>query len=46
VEANPGDGYISNESPLGRALIGHRVGDKVTIKAPDGEIEFHITNVE
>lgn len=42
AEANPREGKISNESPLGRALMGHRVGDKVTVRAPDGNIEFTI----
>jgi transcription elongation factor GreA len=46
VEADPRHGYISNESPLGRALMGHKVGDVVIAKAPDGEIEWHIRSVE
>ena len=46
VETDPGHGFISNESPLGRALIGRTVGDRVTIKAPDGDIEFLITSVD
>lgn len=46
VEADPLHGYISNESPLGRALMGHKVGDRVKIKAPDGEIEFHVVAVD
>ena len=46
VEADPLNGYISNESPLGQALMGRRVGDRVTIRAPDGEIEFCITAIE
>jgi transcription elongation factor GreA len=46
VEADPGHGFISNESPLGRALMGHKVGDRVTVRAPDGEIEFSIQAVE
>lgn len=37
AEANPSEGRISNESPMGRALIGHRVGDRVTVNAPDGK---------
>jgi transcription elongation factor GreA len=35
-EANPSIGKISNESPLGQAFLGHRVGDKVDIKVPAG----------
>jgi transcription elongation factor GreA len=46
VEADPGRGYISNESPLGRALLGHKIGDRVVVHAPDGEIEFFVTAVE
>jgi len=45
-EADPLHGFISNESPLGRALMGHKVGDIVTVQAPDGEIEFHIQALE
>ena len=46
VEADPSRGYVSNASPLGRALLGRRVGDRVLVRAPDGEIEFYITAVE
>lgn len=42
VEANPREGRISNESPLGRALMGQKVGDEVTIDAPDGPLTFKI----
>jgi transcription elongation factor GreA len=34
LEANPTAGKISNESPVGKALMGHRVGDKVIISSP------------
>ncbi len=34
LEANPNLGKISNESPVGRALLGHRVGDQITISSP------------
>jgi transcription elongation factor GreA len=46
VEANPHNGKISNESPLGRALIGHVAGDNVTVKAPNGEFVVTILKVE
>ncbi len=46
VEANPHNGRISNESPLGRALIGHAAGDNVTVKAPNGEFVVTILKVE
>jgi transcription elongation factor GreA len=37
AEADPGGGSISNESPLGRALLGKRVGDSATFVAPSGQ---------
>lgn len=45
VEADPGAGLISDESPLGSALLGHKKGDVVTISAPAGEIRFKIVKV-
>ena len=36
AEADPAQGFISNESPLGRALLGKRVGDRTNIQTPDG----------
>ena len=46
AEADPGDGRVSNESPLGRALLGHRVGETVVVEAPRGEIVFLIAAIE
>lgn len=46
AEANPSEGRISYKSPLGRALIDCRVGDKVTVNAPDGDIVFVIKGIE
>ena len=46
AEANPREGRISNESPLGRALLGHRKGDLVTVNAPDGSFTIRILKVE
>jgi len=46
AEANPREGKISNESPLGRALMNHRAGDTVTVEAPDGSFSVHIIKVE
>ncbi|MEE8392159.1 MAG: transcription elongation factor GreA [Anaerolineae bacterium] len=46
AEANPGKGKVSNESPLGMALLGHRVGDAVIVEAPAGEITFRITAIQ
>ena len=45
-EANPSEGKISDDSPLGRGLHGHRVGDTVTIEAPVGELKFKILSLE
>lgn len=42
AEANPAAGKISLESPLGKALMGAKVGDKVTVNAPAGKIVFVI----
>ena len=46
VETNPHNGRISNESPLGKALMGHVAGDKVTVKAPNGAFTVTILKVE
>jgi transcription elongation factor GreA len=46
AEANPREGKISVESPVGKALIGAKVGQKVTVKAPDGEIVYTIKAIE
>ena len=45
VEANPLEGKISNESPIGVALIGKKVGEKATITTPKGEITYTIEAV-
>ncbi len=45
VEANPREGKISDESPLGQALVGRRVGDVVRYKAPAGEHVFKIIEI-
>ena len=46
AEANPRAGRISHKSPLGRALMGRSVGDRVVVEAPDGDIEFEIKAIE
>jgi len=46
AEANPREGRISNESPLGRALMDHRAGDLVRVDAPGGSFEVRILKVE
>ncbi|MBQ9605079.1 MAG: transcription elongation factor GreA [Firmicutes bacterium] len=45
AEADPEEGKISNESPLGIALIGHVLGDIVEVNAPDGVITFKILDI-
>ncbi len=46
AEANPRTGKISHESPLGQSLMGKRVGEKVKVRAPDGDIMFEILAIE
>jgi transcription elongation factor GreA len=46
AEANPREGRISNESPLGRALIDHRAGDVVRVDAPGGSFTVRVLKVE
>ena len=46
AEADPMNGRISNESPLGVALLGAKVGDIVTINAPSGLIEFRVVAIK
>jgi transcription elongation factor GreA len=46
AEADPVGGRISNESPLGRRLMGSKVGDIVKVNAPDGLIHFKIVAIE
>ena len=45
-EANPREGKISHESPIGKTLLGHKVGDKVTVTLPHGEIMLEILSIE
>jgi transcription elongation factor GreA len=45
-EANPKAGRISDDSPLGKGLHGHREGDIATIEAPQGVLKFKIISVE
>ena len=44
-EANPSEGKISDESPVGAALIGHSVGDAVDVEVPVGVIGFKILEI-
>ena len=45
AEAQPTQGMISNESPVGRALLGKRVGDEVQVSAPRGVLRMTITSI-
>jgi transcription elongation factor GreA len=45
AEANPRNGRISNESPLGRALLDHRAGDNVRVDAPGGAFVVRVVKV-
>ncbi len=46
TEADPMNNIISNESPVGAALLRHKKGDVVTVKAPDGEYTMKILKIE
>ncbi len=45
VEADPENGLISNESPLGRALMGRKVGEKVAVQVPAGRLRYRIESI-
>ena len=45
AEADPANGKISNESPLGKALLGHKLNDEVMVQTPDGPIKYMIARV-
>jgi transcription elongation factor GreA len=45
AEAAPAEGKISNESPVGRALMGHRAGETVRMSVPAGQIEMKIVSI-
>ena len=45
-EANPMEGMISSDSPLGRGLMGHVVGETVTVEAPAGSFSYEIVEIE
>lgn len=46
AESNPLEGYISNESPVGEAIIGHKVNDRVEVDTPNGKMYFVIKNIK
>ena len=45
-ESDPGNGKLSHASPVGRAVLKRRVGEKVTVSTPRGATEYEIVNVE
>jgi len=45
-EANPQEGKISYQSPLGEALLGKSVGAKIKMKTPEGKIQYKILKIE
>ena len=45
-ESDPGSGKLSHSSPVGRAVLKRRVGDKVTVATPRGATEYEIVNIE
>lgn len=44
-EADPAEKKISHESPLGKALIGKNINDKIEVEAPAGKILYHIVEI-
>lgn len=45
-EADPSQGFISNESPIGKSLLGKKVGDEVSYKTLKGEVKMKIVSIE
>nr|BBH88722.1 transcription elongation factor GreA [Thermosporothrix sp. COM3] len=45
-EASPSAGRISNESPVGRALLGHKAGDHIMVSTPGGVKEYTVISIE
>ncbi len=46
AEANPAERKLSNESPVGKALLGHRRGDEVVFPTPKGERKLKVTKID
>ena len=46
AESNPLEGYISNESPVGEAIIGRKVDDRVEVETPNGKMYFVIKKIK
>jgi transcription elongation factor GreA len=45
-EADPEKGYISNESPIGQALLGKKIGEEVDVDVPAGKMTYKIKNIK
>jgi len=45
LEADPGKNKISHESPLGRALIGKKIGDRIEVEAPVGKLSYTVLKI-
>jgi len=45
AEAKPSDGRISNESPVGRALLGRKKGDRVVVQVPAGDFSYKVLEI-
>jgi transcription elongation factor GreA len=45
VETDPDQDKISDESPIGEALLGKKVGDEVTVDVPDGQVRYRVENI-
>ncbi len=45
TEADPMKGKISDESPVGTALLGHKIGEIVVVEAPMGKLEYEVMNI-
>ena len=46
IESNPAKGVISNHSPVGKALIGRKVGEKISVKLPTGVVNYKILEIK
>ncbi|MED3549082.1 transcription elongation factor GreA [Cytobacillus praedii] len=46
AEADPFDGKISNDSPIAKSLIGHKVGEEVKVQTPGGEMDVRIITIK
>ena len=46
AEANPDENKLSNESPVGKAIIGHKKGETVEVQAPRGKMKFKILEIK